>query len=243
MATRPLDSLIFSRDAIREVDRRAVEEFGIPSILLMENASRALADAALRLARATPPRVLILVGPGNNGGDGLAAARFILNAPADVSVALAFDPARSRGDPAIHLEIAHRLGVPIALIDEDDPAFHLDALEASAGEPDVLIDALLGTGLTSPLRAPILRIIPWINARRDHCRILAADIPTGLDADTGRPTGDGHDAAVRAHHTVTFAGRKRAFSNPASAEYIGEVSVADIGVPRRLLEDLADPPP
>jgi len=242
MALRPLDSLLFSREAIREVDRRAVDEFGIPSILLMENAARALAGAALRLANTRPARILILCGPGNNGGDGLAAARFLLNESADVVIALAFDPARSKGDPAVHLEIAHRLGVPLAQIDESRPPDHLDSLVASAGEPDLIIDALLGTGLTSPLRDPIAAIVPWINARRERSHILAADIPTGLDADTGRPTGENPDAAVRAHHTLTFAGRKRGFTIPEARDYTGNITVGDIGAPRSLLESLADPP-
>jgi hydroxyethylthiazole kinase-like uncharacterized protein yjeF len=230
--------LVFSRAAAREVDLCAAKEFAIPTILLMENAARNIADIALDgLEGVESPRVLVLCGPGNNGGDGLAAARHLHNAGLTVHVALAFPIGAATGDAAINLGIVQRMGLPITRLREDSSA--LDRL-AEKEAPDLLIDALFGTGLSRPLEGPMKALVEAVNRQAGRgMDVLSVDLPSGMDADTGEALG----CAVRANVTVTFGGLKAGFLSLEAQSYLGEVVVVDIGVPRELLERLAARPP
>ncbi len=234
---------MFGRAGVREVDRRCVEEFGLPGIALMENASRALAAHALTMLASAPSAggpTLILCGPGANGGDGFAGARHLHNAGVPVALACTQSPAAYRSDAAVNLFVAQRMGLPIGLINGGRPARSLDSIVARIGPPALLIDCLLGTGLDRPLAEPFTSVVRWINARRAAgAAVLACDIPTGLDCDTGRPLGADADACVLADATVTFCGLKRGFLAPGASAYTGAVTVGDIGAPRALLESLA----
>jgi len=215
-----------TRDEVREFDRHAIEDLGVPGLVLMENAGRQAADAAERLLRAAHGRrALIVAGRGNNGGDGFVIARHLLTRGYAVRVLLAADPAQVVGDAATNLNILERLGVAVQRLPETEAALRAAVL-AATGDADLVVDALLGTGLRGEVRAPYLSAIEAMNT----CgrMILSVDIPSGLDADTGHPLG----AAVRAHTTVTFAAAKVGFSSPVAREYVGELVVADIGVPR-----------
>lgn len=242
--------LVFSREAIRRVDGAARDEFGIPTIVLMENAAMALERACAPLLGAGAGLALVLCGPGNNGGDGLALARRLDNAGHRVVVALAASAARYAGDARTNLCIVERMGLPLADVSAHDARSGLDALVrryAPGGSVALLVDALLGTGSTRAPEEPIASVIAWINATRRasaRARVLAVDIPSGLDCDTGLPLapGNAERATVRADVTVTFAGLKRGFLDPRSREFTGEVVVGDIGAPRALLERFADPP-
>ena len=217
---------IFSRDQIRELDRLAIEEYHIPSIVLMENASRGVADHALIMLPSSG-RVLILCGPGNNGGDGLAAARHLHNAGVDVTIVLLRPPSSYTGDAAVNLRIVQTM--KLHLLDASgDPLPTLRPL----GPTDLVIDGLFGTGLTNDVRQPFLDVIAWINNQPSP--ILSIDIPSGLDCDTGQPMG----TAVRATETVTFVGLKKGFLTPGADAYTGIVHIADIGAPRELTETL-----
>ena len=218
--------LVFTREAVREVDRRCIDDFAIPGIVLMENAASDLAIAALRLIdqhRCTSAH--ILAGPGNNGGDGFALARKLHNAAVPVTVSLYADPDRITGDAKTNLEIIQRMNLRI-----DDPS-QLESLDDNT----LLVDALLGTGLTSNVRGPIATAIDQINSA--NAPTLAVDIPSGLDCDTGKPLG----AAVRATETVTFVGPKQGFINKDSHTYTGNITVADIGAPIELVQSLGQP--
>lgn len=238
--------LVFSREGVRRVDAAARDEFGIPTIVLMENAAMALERACAPLLGGGEGLALILCGPGNNGGDGLALARRLDTAGHRVVVALAASAARSTGDARTNLCIVERMGTPFADVSAHDPRSSLDALvrrHAPSGSIALLVDALLGTGATRAPEEPIMSAVAWINAMRRasaRARVLAADIPTGMDCDTGLPLTPG-GAVVRADVTVTFAGLKRGFLDPRSREFTGEVVVGDIGAPRALLERFADP--
>jgi NAD(P)H-hydrate epimerase len=215
-----------TRDEVREFDRHAIEDLGVPGLVLMENAGRQAADAAERLLRAAHGRrALIVAGRGNNGGDGFVIARHLLTRGYAVRVLLAADPAQVVGDAATNLNILERLGVAVQRLPETEAALRAAVL-AATGDADLVVDALLGTGLRGEVREPYLSAIEAMNT----CgrMILSVDIPSGLDADTGHPLG----AAVRAHTTVTFAAAKVGFSSPVAREYVGELVVADIGVPR-----------
>lgn len=214
--------LYLTRKQVREVDRRSIEEYGIPGIVLMENAARAATDAALRMLPQPPSaNVLILCGGGNNGGDGLAIARHLHNAQCAIQLALTTDPGRYTGDAAINWRITQTMRLPAA------PC----TTEIIAGKPwDLIIDAIFGTGLDQAPRQPFGQIAAAINASRRP--ILAIDLPSGLDCDTGAPLGP----CIRATRTITFVAEKSGFANPAASEYLGIVEVGGIGSPRELTQ-------
>ncbi|MEX2217871.1 MAG: NAD(P)H-hydrate epimerase [Phycisphaerales bacterium] len=226
---------VFTRQAAREADRLAAEQYGMPTLLLMENAAFHLAGVAVHLTKdAVPARVMIFCGPGNNGGDGLALARHLHNAGCAVEIMLAAPADGYAGDAAVNLGIAQRMGIPMVRLAEEQPA-EVGRTVDRFGPPDLVVDALLGTGLSSPVREPLAGLIGWINELgRKGATVLAVDIPSGLDCDTGEPLG----VAVQAGVTVSFLGLKKGFGSLTAQGYIGEVIVAGIGVPRELVEKL-----
>ncbi|MBI1370589.1 MAG: NAD(P)H-hydrate epimerase [Planctomycetes bacterium] len=228
--------MVFTREQARRIDGAAMEHYGIPGIVLMENASRGLALQALRMLGWPDIRpeahVLILCGGGNNGGDGLAAARHLHNAGIGLTIVLTHDLGSYKGDAEINLNIVRMMNLNIVEA-ADDP------LAALVHEPpcDLIIDGLLGTGLASPVRPPLDKVIAWVNEQ--DTPVLAIDIPSGLDCDSGEPLG----CAVRATATVTFVGVKRGFLTASARPYLGDVTVTDIGVPRELIEQLGQAMP
>lgn len=235
---RPAKVLTFSRDAARAMDSAAIHEFGIPSLVLMENAATAIAEVALSIVEKQPnPFVLVCAGPGNNGGDGLAVARKLANRRVPVSILLATPRDKLGKDARTHLTIADRMSLPIHVESFSYPGWSIAAIKVDHGSPTMIIDALLGTGADRPPAPPLTELIREINElrRTEKVHTLSVDIPTGLDADTGEPTGD-HELVIRADTTVTLAGLKAGFEHAASRAYTGEVIVGDIGVPIELLE-------
>lgn len=230
--------LTFTREALRQIDRIAVEELGIPSIVLMENAARGLADVVTEYARAERATgCVILVGPGSNGGDGLAATRHLAG-ELPVEIVAAFETGGARGDSAVHYRVAAAMGVPIAHAGETDAAAALTRAITHAGGRPLVIDALLGTGLTGPARGAVAALIAALEGARDQCAALvSADVPSGLDADTGEPLG----ACVRATATVSFVGVKVGFLTPAAFPWIGTVHCRGIGAPRALVRRFGVP--
>lgn len=204
---------------MREIDRTAIEDFGVPSLTLMDRAGRAVAEAAAALA-APAGRFLFVCGGGNNGGDGYVAARLLRGAGRDARVLSLVPADRLSPDARAVREQAERAGVPI------DEAGELAELDAGVG--DVVVDAVFGTGLRRPPEGPFAAAIARIEAARvAGARVLAVDVPSGLSADTGRPLGP----CVRADRTITFGFTKRGLVLHPGAEWAGEVTVADIGIP------------
>lgn len=232
-ATLQLDDTVFvmSRDRVRELDRRAVADFGVPSIVLMENAAVHLAQHAVALLdEAADTRVAICCGPGNNGGDGLAVARHVANAGIAPTVLLLAPPDAYAGDAGANLAIDRAMGLDIR-------AFSEHALDP-ADPPGLIVDAIFGTGLTRPPAGVFARAIERINAcGSGRSLVLAVDIPSGLDADSGRPLG----MSVEADLTVTLAAVKPGFLALEAQGWLGELVVADIGAPRSLVEALGEP--
>ncbi|NUM36904.1 MAG: NAD(P)H-hydrate epimerase [Candidatus Brocadiae bacterium] len=221
--------LIYShatREEIRELDRLSVEEYQMPSILLMENAGR---EAARILAARKPAGpVNILCGPGNNGGDGFVIARHLYNQGFQIKVFYAGElkkiPALS--DPGINLGILNKMDLtPIELLETKNLS---DLLYSN--QPEIFVDALLGTGLSGSVRQPIRAIIQEINQHSKDT--VAIDIPSGLDANTGEILG----IAIKAVQTITFALPKKGFLLGKGPEVTGEVIVVEISIPRNLLE-------
>jgi len=224
-------AFIFSRAGLRELDRRAVEEYRIPILVLMENAGRAVAQAALRLAKARRP-VLILAGPGNNGGDGLVAARHLHNAGVNVTVLLLAQREQYKDAGATQLAIVEAMKLPVETLTGGHAEMR-DWLVDSQPE-DLIIDALFGTGLARPPEGLGAEVIRAANASGHP--ILAVDIPSGLDCDTGLAVGAA-DTVIRAVETVSFCGGKKGFAEAHT--YTGRVAIAEIGAPVELLRELA----
>ena len=225
-----------SRDQIRAVDRIAIEQFSIPGLILMENASRSAAEI---LCEQHPTgRVRICCGKGNNAGDGFVIARHLAIAEIELEVLLFASPDSLAGDAAAQFEIVRRLDLPWREMPPE--ATESDVTAALLGS-DWIVDALLGTGASGPPRPPFAAAINAINtaAAGGGVRILAVDLPSGLDADSGTPSRDEsgrYAPCVKADATVTFVARKRGFDQPASREFTGEVLVAGIGVPATVVD-------
>lgn len=224
-----------SRDEVRALDRRAIEHYGVPGVVLMENAGRGAAELAVRLWPAAQ-RVVILCGPGNNGGDGFVIARHLELAGRAVRVLLAAPTDRFAGDAATMLEIVRRSDIPHV----DLAGAATDAWRAALADADLVIDALLGTGAVGPPRGTVATAITALAAIAVGPRppaVLAIDLPSGLDADSGAAA----QPCVRADATATFVARKRGFAAPGAAAVTGAVHVVAIGAPAALLAEMKVP--
>jgi len=224
--------LVLTRAQARELDRRAIEEHGVPASLLMENAGRACAEEAERLlgAGAAEP-VAVLCGPGNNGGDGFVVARTLVNRgrPARVSyLGPRAKLAQAAGDFALHLALYRDLGHEVRVLETPAEAA---ALAPELARAALVVDALFGTGLARPIGKPWRAAIEAVNASRRP--VLAVDLPSGLDADRGDVLG----VAVRATVTVTFVAPKQGCLVGRGPELCGRLLVAEIGIPRPLLDE------
>ncbi|MDZ4658025.1 MAG: NAD(P)H-hydrate epimerase [Bythopirellula sp.] len=214
---------LLTRAESRDVDRCAIEELGIPGIVLMENAGRGVVDVLLS-REATVHTVLILCGKGNNGGDGFVIARHLAIRGVEARIALLASPNEFAGDAKTNFQILERMQVPITDLSHSDniPAA-LDELVAGA---DWLVDAMLGTGAVGEPREPYRSAIAWLN--QQAIPKLAVDLPSGLDCDTGEPS----EATVRADVTCTFHAPKVGFSIATAREFLGELHVVSIGIPQ-----------
>jgi hydroxyethylthiazole kinase-like uncharacterized protein yjeF len=219
------ECVVMTRQQVRAFDSWAINELGIGGVVLMENAGRSCAELIKdKLANITGPRVCIFCGTGNNGGDGYVIARHLANSGFRVAVIIVGDRGRVKGDAKINLDILGRMGQPIEQLKLNNPDMP-DKVAGFADGADMLVDAIFGTGLSGRLSDEYKRLIESINTL--NCPVLAVDIPSGLDCDTGRCLG----AAVRADYTVTFVAVKTGFTYlGTAAEYTGEVFVASIGV-------------
>ncbi|HDQ46416.1 MAG TPA: NAD(P)H-hydrate dehydratase [bacterium] len=204
---------------MRESDRRTIEEVGIPGLLLMENAGLGIVGLVSSILKDVPsPRILILCGRGNNGGDGLVAARHLINRGYAVDVRLAGDPDSLRGDALQNYRMLTGMSVPVHSL------LRASQLPKPPG-PDLIVDALLGTGVAGPVTGLISEIIRWINDR--SCPVISVDIPSGLQADNGRFEG----ACVRADYTATMAELKVGLALPPGRDLAGKITIVDIGSP------------
>jgi NAD(P)H-hydrate epimerase len=220
---------IVTAQQMRELDRKAIEERGIASLTLMEKAGSAVAEAAARLTAGTEQQpIVVLCGPGNNGGDGLVAARHLVHLGRRVQAFLAAAPAELSGDAAVNLRRLADTGVSATQLSDAQP---LAEACARPGRASLVIDALLGTGLSGKVRGLPGQLIEAVN--ESGARVLAVDVPSGLDADSGEPLG----LAVRAAETITMGLPKIGLFLYPGMDYAGRVTVADIGFPSDLLEE------
>ncbi len=213
----------------RQFDQLA-EEAGLPSLVLMENAALRIAEVLQQHFELDPPkRIVIVCGKGNNGGDGMALARHLSNIGFQVQVFLLADPSELRGDAATNYKVAANFGVPIQPIVSSE---QLSQLIEPLQSADLVVDALLGTGITGEVRGLHAEAIPLVTNYAS--RILSVDIPSGINSDTGEICG----VAVRADATVTLGAIKLGLMVFPGADYAGDLFLGSLGIPDSLLTKL-----
>lgn len=225
---------ILTAAQMREVDRLTSEKHGVPSLTLMENAGTAvvrfLADQFPDLAS---KRVTILCGKGNNGGDGLVVARVLLERGVRPTVVLLASPEALRGDARANYDALSRLGFSPQVVER---AEEWTSLRPTLVASEILVDAILGTGLTGPVEGFYGDVIRDCNVLFAKATVVAVDIPSGLPSDAAEPLGD----AIRADYTVTFTAPKLGLIFPPNSERAGRLVVAPIGSPESLVEENPD---
>lgn len=238
----PPGELLLDAAAARRIDRRTIESLGIPAFTLMESAGRACVDELERWwserGEALPPSgtdsgpgVLVLVGPGNNGGDGLVIARTLWNRGVRACVLVPTGRGaleRASDEVRRNASLWDRTGA--SWVDE---AFASARLEGLLREAPVVVDALFGTGLGRDLTGVFAALVEAVNASATP--VLAVDLPSGLDADTGSV----HGTAIRADRTVTFVARKQGMLRGAGPDLCGRVTCAEIGIPAAFAREAA----
>lgn len=214
---------IISSAQMKEIDHIAQAHYGIPSLILMENAGLRAADIALKMLKTkNKPRVLVFSGRGNNGGDGLVAARHLLNHGAEILVYLISPKGKLSQDANLNLNILLKMRQDVKIISD---VFKPQAKSSGA---DLIIDAIFGIGYKGTVKEPFYSVIKFINAA--VCPVLALDVPSGLDADTGNI----NNIAVHATKTVTFGYAKKGLFLRKGRKYCGKVEIADISLPSNI---------
>jgi len=219
-----------TREEMREMDRTAIKEYGIPGAILMENAGRGAAARILEAYREMKcaGKVLILCGKGNNGGDGFVIARHLHNAGLRVAVRYVGDAEKI--GPASDAGVNYFIALAMKLdFREITTAEDIKDEVAECKNGGVLVDALLGTGLRGRVREPFAGIISLINSVKPYT--VAVDTPSGLDCNTGEPLG----CAVAADETVTFGLPKTGFFKGEGPRHVGRLTVVEISLPREIL--------
>lgn len=220
---------LFLAEEMKQIDAATAKEFGLPGLLLMENAGRDVAAIAESILEdCSNKRILVFAGKGNNAGDGFVAARTLLNRGAQVTVVLLADQAAYSGEALIQLEVLKKCNpFMFTLNNEQD----WDKATIAGELADLVIDGLLGTGFRGELSPDFARAAELINSML--APVLAIDVPSGVEPDTGKVA----RGAVKADVTVTIAAPKPGLYLYPGAEYAGEIMVAEIGIPTKLLTE------
>jgi hydroxyethylthiazole kinase-like uncharacterized protein yjeF len=211
-------------DEMKRIDGFAIDTLGIPGVVLMENAGRAVFEAAYKGLAGRDAYALVFCGRGNNGGDGFVAARHLINNRVETHIFVVGGMSKIKGDARVNLRILQKMGVPIIRVTKKS----LPELRERMRRCGIVIDALLGTGLSGEVSGIYRDVIELINGA--GCPVLAIDIPSGLDGNTGTPLG----ISVVANTTITLQLPKKAFENPRSRNHTGRLEVVDIGIPLHL---------
>ena len=222
---------LVTANEMQEMDRRTIEDFGIPGLVLMENAGRGATRFFLQqFPDIKNQRVGVMAGRGNNGGDGYVMARYLKQKGAHVTVYLLAEANRVKGDAATNLQFLKPLDVPLVEI-PDQASFTRHQPEMTG--LDVWIDAILGTGLKSNVKGFFKTVIEFINGLSKP--VFAVDIPSGLNSDTGQVCG----ACIQAIATSTFAFAKTGHLIHPGTQYTGALDIVDIGIPSPIVEEVA----
>ncbi|MBQ2753026.1 MAG: NAD(P)H-hydrate dehydratase [Firmicutes bacterium] len=216
---------VANAEKIRRADKITIEGYGIPGIVLMENASQGVARVCLKeLEGIKDPKVLVIAGKGNNGGDGYAAARLLKNNGVKCEIVVLGDLKEIKGDAKINLDVAHKINIPIT----ND----ISNIDEKIKNADIVLDAIFGTGFAGQAREPHATIIEKINKLAK--KVVSVDIPSGVNADNGHTDG----SCIMADVTVTFALPKLGNLLYPGAENTGRLEVIDISIPEQVIDTL-----
>ncbi len=216
---------------MRELDRRTIEEYNTPPEELMERAGSGVAATVEHVADIIAykdPQIHLIAGRGNNGGDAFAAARHLHEYGFSVLVWLAGSANELKGESLQHLSRLRAAGIEI---EELPTKQHWEDALRDGPQGEIIVDGVLGVGVSGPARGPAVGAIQYINACSNHAHVISIDVPSGLDADTGVA----HGEAVKADVTATIGLPKKGLSEPAALEFVGTVDVVDIGIPPELI--------
>ncbi|MGB9627278.1 MAG: NAD(P)H-hydrate dehydratase [Thermodesulfobacteriota bacterium] len=220
---------VATAEQMQEMDRKSIENYKIPGIVLMENAGRGAAEV---ISKTFPDiqhrKVAVISGKGNNGGDGFVIARHLMNQGATVKVFLLTDPRALRGDAEINYQILYRMKGDLLPVPSSKD---YQKIKKELEKFDLLVDGIFGTGLDAEVTGYYREVIDHLNTLQKP--IVAIDIPSGLNANTGKPFG----TAIRATLTITFGLPKIGLLISPGLDYVGEVKVIDIGIPKRLIDE------
>ena len=209
---------------MRKIDSLATAKFGIPSLILMENAGRSVACEAEGMIRNKATSIVIFCGYGNNGGDGFVAARYLLNRGHNVVIYVVGKQKKMSKDTKINFDIINKMKIMVKKITNQE---QINIATRYIGKRQLIIDAVFGIGLKGRLDTFYCYLFKKINS---SIPILSIDIPSGLDADKGVPL----PIAIKAKRTMTMGLAKKGFMNPSAKRYLGRVIIADISLPREL---------
>ena len=205
----------------KDLDSKAREKFGIPTILLMENAGRAVSETVYKVIGSRKMKIAIFCGKGNNGGDGFCAVRHLLSRGVNPDVYLCGNINEVRGEARVNLEILLRLKKKVLQVNQNN----LKTIRARMPGYSLIVDALLGVGIKGLVKGIFADIINAINQSKAY--ILSVDIPSGLDANTGQALG----VSVKADRTVTFIAKKKGMVKGGGEKLCGKIVVENIGFP------------
>ncbi|MBU1261009.1 MAG: NAD(P)H-hydrate epimerase [Planctomycetes bacterium] len=216
--------IVLTRQQVRDFDSWAINTAGVLGAILMENAGRGCAQIVIdELKKRKASKVCVFCGTGNNGGDGFVIARHLVNCGFDVIIVVCGSSSKIKADTLVNYKIASNMKIAIKELQPCSGDIG-KSTAAIAGDCDLIVDAIFGTGLVGPLAGGFDKLIDAINSLKKP--IIAVDIPSGLDCDIGEPL----ETAVKATATVTFAAAKKGFENQRSIEYTGDVYIASIGI-------------
>ncbi len=217
---------------MQQMDQYTIERLGLPGVVLMENAGTRIVEEIIATSKcltSKKPKVLILAGGGNNGGDGFVVARKLVDLGWEPQLWLLVPAEKITGDAKIHLTAYTNRGLKLFTFKQ------IDELQHHLTQADIIIDAILGTGVKGAVREPLQQIIKMVNERKNGSTpVISVDIPSGLNSDDGKVVGE----AILATKTVTFVCPKRGFFLQDGPKYIGEWKAVDISVPPSIAEDL-----
>jgi hydroxyethylthiazole kinase-like uncharacterized protein yjeF len=213
---------------IQDLDKVAIEKYGVPSLALMENAGRSVADQAVKMvAKASKPCVCVVCGLGNNAGDGFVIARHLINAGVRTKIFLIGKGSQLKTDAAVNYRILKKLKYPFKEVGKINSSFLKDLNRA-----DAVVDAIFGVGLNREVKDPFRSVIEAINEKAG--KVISVDAPSGIDGTTGKIYG----ICIKADVTVTFSFMKKGFLKRQGPKYTGKVIVVDIGIPLQLKKEV-----
>jgi ADP-dependent NAD(P)H-hydrate dehydratase / NAD(P)H-hydrate epimerase len=215
---------------MHQMDQYTIEQIGLPGVVLMENAGAKVVEEILESSPCEKPKVIVLAGGGNNGGDGFVIARRLFDLGLDPLLCLLVEPNRIKGDAKVHLDV---------YLNRDLPIFHLQErslkeLRNELSHADIIVDAILGTGVNGPVREPFTQVISMVNEYEGKKWIISVDIPSGVSSDTGKVEG----VAIKSTKTITFVFPKKGFFLMDGPMYVGEWKAVDISVPPSIVAEL-----